>query len=80
MTERSPYKFDWGETVRVSKNAPVRFRPTQLSSVCGFRHIETEEQSVIFGAPMGAVVCLIEFGDGSSIEIPEQLLEKWQLD
>jgi hypothetical protein len=77
MTERSPYKFDWGETVRVSQNAPERFRPSQLSSVCGFRLIETAEQSVAFGAPIGTVLCLIEFGDGSSVEIPEPLLEKW---
>lgn len=39
------------------------------------RKIETAKQASRLGAAVGTVVYLVELGDGSSIEIPEEFLE-----
>jgi hypothetical protein len=58
----SKQEFDWGEEVEVKAEAPAEFHPRQHGSVSGVRQIES------------ANVYLVEFPDGSSIEIPERYL------
>jgi hypothetical protein len=57
------YRFDWGEAVRVAGAAENSLRPGQVGSVCGKREVD---QNPIY---------LVEFSDGSAIEIPEIFLE-----
>lgn len=64
----------WGDTVRVVQHAPDQFRPGALAAVCGLRTLESREQSLRFGRPVGAEVCLVEFADGHAIELPADLL------
>ncbi len=66
--------FDWGEAVRVTRDAPREYRPGSVASVCGFR-----ERSP--SAPPGTTVAqsalvLVEYEDGSSLEIPVRFVEK----
>ena len=60
----TPFKFDWGEEVRVVVTAPSNMRPGQFASVCGMREMK------------GSRVYTVEFGDGQAMEIPEDSLEK----
>lgn len=64
-----------GDTVRIKNDASPAMRPGSLASVCGLRAAETAEQAKPFGCAVGTTLCLVEFGDGSSVEIPEALLE-----
>jgi len=69
-------KFKWGDAVRTKSSAPEQFRPGEVSSVCGIYFVENEEAALKFGEPIGTVVCLVEFSNGSSIEVPEKWLEQ----
>lgn len=56
------FKYDWGQGIRVVIYAPEAMRPGQKGSVCGMR--ESHRYNLY----------LVEFSDGSAIEIPEDLL------
>jgi len=62
MSEQN--RFDWGETVRINKDAPGEFSPGSLGSVCGMRN---SAEGVLY---------LIEFSTGEAIEILEDWLEE----
>ena len=65
----------WGDTVRVSHQAPGPLRPGTLAEIVGIREIETRSQSDEFGSPIGTRVYLVEFGDGDAVEVPERWIE-----
>lgn len=65
----------WGDTVRIKKGASTEMRPGTLAAVCGMREVETPEQSEQFGCAIGTTLYLVEFGDGASVEIPEEFVE-----
>lgn len=67
MTERFP---EYSASVRVTDDAPESFRPGALGSVCGFRVLA--EPTVFAGLQLaqGAALILVEFGDGTAIELP----------
>lgn len=68
--------FTWGDTVRVKVDAAAAARPGALAEVVGIREVENHDQSNQFwGAPLGTTIYLVEFGDGSAIEVPEGMLE-----
>jgi hypothetical protein len=50
-------------------------RPGALAAVCGIRAVETVEQARQFDCAIGTILYLVEFGDGTSIEIPDIYLE-----
>lgn len=66
--------FNWGDAVKVVSNAPPEYHPAHEGSVCGIRVIETANVADKFSEPVGTHLYLVEFSDGSSIEIPERLL------
>lgn len=65
----------WGDTVRVSRQAPTRLRPGVLAEIVGIRQVSSPSQVDQFTAPIGTRVYLVEFGDGDSLEIPERWIE-----
>lgn len=67
--------FTWGDTVRVRSQAPREARPGALAEIVGIRTIDTDPQVVQFGAPLGTQVYVVEFEDGTSVELAEPLLE-----
>ncbi|MEM9377462.1 MAG: hypothetical protein AAGA72_14675 [Pseudomonadota bacterium] len=69
-------KFTWGDTVRVTKNAPHNFEPGKIGSVCSVDLIETEIRAEQTGAEIGGYCHVVEWTDGSDIEIPAKWLEK----
>ncbi len=69
-------KFTWGGLVRVTHDAPAAFRPGATGSVCSVEELVRPERALFFGLEVGAVVYLVEFADGVSIEIAEAFLEE----
>lgn len=69
-------KFTWGDTVRVKPNAPPKFAPGKIGSVCSFDLIETDIRAEHTGAEIGDYCHVVEWIDGSDIEIPAKWLEK----
>lgn len=68
-------KFYWGDSVRILKSAPSKYRQFAVGSICGIRLIETERVSQELQEPIGTVLYLVEGSDGQSLEVPEQYLE-----
>jgi hypothetical protein len=65
--------FDWGETVRIAPAAPPSFRPGAMVSVCGYRAAgETDTPTT----HAGEALVLVEYGDGSSCEVPLRYIVK----
>lgn len=64
----------WGDSIRVLAHAPSRFRPGSYASVAGVFTIGEREEKA-FSEPRGTRMLTVEFDDGSSIEIPERLVE-----
>jgi hypothetical protein len=62
-------KITWGDTVRISDDAPSEFRPGARAAVCGFREIDKGVNDT--EAPR---LVLVEFSEGNAIEIPETFL------
>jgi hypothetical protein len=62
MTEPN---LTWGDFVRVASAAPENLRPGEVGDVVGFR-----------GHPdqAGEILYTVEYGDGSSAEVPGQFL------
>ena len=70
MTE----KITWGDTVRVSNEAPSQFRPGESGSICGFRDLDENSEEI--HPEKLARLCLVEFENGAAIEVPEIYLAK----
>jgi hypothetical protein len=68
-------RYTWGDTVRIKFTAPAHFRPSDLGEVCGMWMVETEENAAARNEPIGTITYTVEFGDGTSLQIPEQYLE-----
>lgn len=64
-------EITWGDSVRVKAGAPSAVRPGALAAVCGIREIANDGQASESDAPIGSKLYLVEFGDGTSLEIPE---------
>jgi hypothetical protein len=68
-------KFTWGDDARISDSAPPPLRPGEIVAVVGMRDIQEQKQATQLGVPVGTTLYLIEYSDGSSAEIPGDLLE-----
>ena len=73
MTEPK-LKFERNENVVVAENAPERFRPSEFAWVISERVVETELQAQAIGYPVNTMLYLIEYMDGSDVEMPGEFL------
>ncbi len=71
-------KFTWGSAVSVKKKAPQNYRPGEFASICGIDQITTQKEADELLCKKGEWIYTIEYEDGSSIEVPESYLEKYQ--
>lgn len=69
-------EITWGDTVLVSPNAPAEFQPGAQGSVSGFRDVKQSVESQEIDSSAGQRLYLVEFPDGTAIEIPASLLVK----
>ena len=71
-------RFTWGDSVRVSPRAPAEWRPGTCGSVVGFmgqRGAEAGQPDAGQPEAERGVMYTVEYGDGSSAEVPEAYLE-----
>ena len=74
--EMEDNKFSWGDPVIIKNNAPSFFHPGEVASICGMTKITSSIGADQFLCSIGDWVYLVEFEDGSDIEIAECYLEK----
>ncbi len=70
------FQFDWNDEVVVANDAPEKFGPSKIAAVVGMRVVENELQASAAGFPVGAVLYMIEFSDGSMVELPASFLRR----
>jgi len=70
-----PFKFDYGQSAQVIELAPECFRPNAFVSVVGMTHLDAEYTTPFGTFPAGLDLYLIEYDDGSSIEVPESYIK-----
>ena len=67
--------FTYNDTVRVKQAAPARCRPGELASVVGIS-LEAERSGAFLKAFPRGILYTIEFEDGNSVQLHEDLVEK----
>ena len=72
-----PFKYDYGETVRITTSAPSPLIPGDVADVVGM--IEMVQPRELLGklCPKGTIAYIIEFSDGSSMEVTEHCIEPY---
>ena len=76
----TPYRYKYGQTVRVTAHAPQSFAPGEYVAVVGMHTVWQETESSATGYPMGTLLYTIEYADGSSKEITEEYIEEIEQD
>ena len=73
------YKLNltWGDTVIIDSDAPKKFKPSEIGSICGIRMLKNQSESDEFHGYIGSNLYLVEFFSGASLEVPEQFLSKY---
>jgi hypothetical protein len=69
-------KFDYGESVRILKEAPKKYQPFELGFICGMIDIDSEEAALAYDCVGSDWLYTVELLNGSSLQIPEKFLEK----
>jgi hypothetical protein len=69
--------FTWNDLVIIKSNAPSFYFPGRVAVVCGMELVKTTALSNEFKIDIGSWLYTVEFGDGSSIEIPEIYLDRY---
>lgn len=75
MNGTFPFRFSWGDRVRVSQDAPEDYHPDETAEVVGRTAVSNAKNSALTDPNQPIALYIIEFGDGSSVELPEHWLE-----
>jgi hypothetical protein len=67
-----------GRHAQIIESAPKQYHLGEVGSICGIYEIFDESVAKEFSQKMGSKFYTIEFGDGSSIEVPEIYLKKYE--
>lgn len=70
------HNFDYGDEVEIIKTAPDKYHPGEPGAVVGFIQINNDYLLLKYNEEFGTILCSVEFGDGTTIEIPEKYLVK----
>ena len=70
--------FSWNDLVIVKSEAPSSYFPGEIAVICGIEKIKSDKLCHEFSLNLGDWLYTIEFGDGSSTEVPEIYLEKYK--
>jgi len=76
--EKEDNKFTWGDPILIKKDAPNSFHPGEFASICGMYKITYEETAKEYQTKVNDWLYIVEFEDGSSIEVPECYLEPYK--
>lgn len=67
-------EFERNENVVIAENAPAKFRPSQLAWVISGQVVENELQAKTLGYPVGTLLYLVEYMDGSDMKMPGEFI------
>ena len=70
-------KFDYNDPVVVTGGAVRGPKTSQPGAIVGMTLIETEEQSLSFGHPVGTTMYTVEFEGGPDALVPEEFLRSF---
>ena len=70
-----PFKYEYGQTVRLVASAPTSLKPGTTVAVVGMTRLDQERKFFNVRCFVGADVYLIEYADWTSLEVPEQYIE-----
>lgn len=68
-------KFDYGDEIIISCEAPLDFKPGEIGSICGISFKQITDSLDEDDLAIGTYEYTVEYIDGSSNEIPEEFLE-----
>ena len=68
-------KFEYNDLVQILDGAPKKLGPNQIGCICGYDFIDDSKAANFFQCPTNTWVYTVEYGDGSSQEIPEIFLK-----
>ena len=70
-----PFRFDYGETVRITTSAPPPLTSGVWAEVVGMRELAQPRELLGVLCPKGTIAFQIEFPDGSCVEVTENCME-----
>jgi len=76
--EKDDNKFTYNDLIIIKAEAPKIYFPEKLGVICGFTKIKTQKLVDKYKSEIGNWIYIVEFENGSSIEIPERYLEKYE--
>lgn len=65
----------WGDSVKVSDQAPKRFRPGAYGAVYSVNQVDHPKHAESTGTPIGETTIGVEFSDGVGMEMDAKWLE-----
>lgn len=78
MMNKETNLFTWNDLVIVKSNAPNCYSPGDIAVICGMEQVKSDKLAKEFNMNIGEWLYSVEFGNGSSIEVPECFLEKYK--
>ena len=69
-------KFDYGESIKISSEAPEKYYPSEVGFICGMIDIDSQEAAIAYDCVGSNWLYIVELLNGSSLQIPEKYLEK----
>ena len=69
-------KFDYGDSVKISAAAPIKYHPSEIGFICGMIDIDSKEAALAYDCIGSDWLYTVELLDGKSLQIPEKHLEK----
>lgn len=69
-------KFDYGESIKISNEAPDKYHPSEIGFICGMIDIDSQEAAIAYNCIGSNWLYTVELLNGSSLQIPEKYLEK----
>jgi hypothetical protein len=65
-----PTSITYGDSVKVSEEAPPRFCPGESGSVFAIGRVDHPDRAAKLGVDLGTIMLGVERGDGSDFEVP----------
>ncbi len=69
------FKYNYGQTVRIITSAPAFLGPGICVDVVGMTTLDHARKLFDTHYPVGTVFYLVEYVNGSSLEVPEEYIE-----
>ena len=74
--ENKKSKLEYGEAVKILKNAPEKYHPSEIGFICGMIDIDSEEAAIAYDCVGSNWLYTVELLGGNSLQIPEKYLER----